>query len=88
MWTVYIIQCPDKSLYTGITLDVAERLKEHVSGKGSRYLRGKSPLFVVYKENQPDRSSALRREAQIKRWPHKKKRALVFNDAHTKEIFI
>lgn len=76
MWIVYIIQTSNKSLYTGIALDVERRLKEHISGKGSRYLRGKSPLLVIYREKHPSRSSALKREAEIKRWSHQKKLAL------------
>ena len=77
MWHVYILKCGDKSLYTGIALDIARRIKEHSSGKGSKYLRGRLPLKLVYSEKFRDRSSALKREAEIKRWTHDEKRALI-----------
>lgn len=66
-WCVYMIECDDGSLYTGITTDIARRFREHCHGKrGSRYLRGRTPLGVVYLEGGHDRSSALRRELAIK----------------------
>ena len=77
MWYVYILQCKDKSLYTGVALDVDRRLKEHRSGKGSKYLRSHLPVKLVYQEPFRGKSSALKREAQIKRWPRRKKQALV-----------
>ncbi len=78
-WFLYIVRCKDRSLYTGIALDVKRRLREHSEGKGSRYLRGKAPLRLVYTETFPNRSKASKREAQIKRWPRKKKLALIKN---------
>ena len=66
-WFVYIIRASDESLYTGITTDVERRFNEHCgSAKGARFFRGRQPLEVVYTENHPDRSSAIRREAVIK----------------------
>ncbi len=66
-WFVYIIRASDERLYTGITTDVERRFNEHCgSVKGARFFRGRQPLEVVYTENHPDRSSALRREAVIK----------------------
>ena len=66
-WYVYIIRASDDSLYTGITTDVERRFKEHCgTQKGARFFRGRQPLEVVYTENHPDRSSALRREYVIK----------------------
>jgi putative endonuclease len=66
-WFVYMIRASDESLYTGITTDVERRFNEHCgSVKGARFFRGRQPLEVVYTENHPDRSSALRREAVIK----------------------
>lgn len=66
-WSVYIIEACDGSLYTGITTDVERRFAEHSSpAKGARFFRGRKPKRVVYTENQPDRSNALRREAEIK----------------------
>ena len=66
-WFVYMIRASDERLYTGITTDVERRFNEHCgSVKGARFFRGRQPLEVVYTENHPDRSSALRREAVIK----------------------
>jgi len=66
-WHVYIIRASDGSLYTGITTDVERRFNEHCgTPKGARFFRGRQPLEVVYTENHPDRSSALRREYVIK----------------------
>lgn len=66
-WFVYIIESSDSSLYTGISTDVERRFAEHCGrDKGARYFRGRVPLKVVYTEEHPDRSSALRREAAIK----------------------
>jgi len=68
LWYVYVIRASDDSLYTGITTDVERRFQEHCgTEKGARYFRGRQPLEVVYRENHPDRGSALRREADIKK---------------------
>lgn len=77
MYYVYIVECQDKTLYTGITTDVKRRFREHSSGKGGAYTRSKKVRRVLYTEKHPDRSSALKREAQIKSWPRKKKLALI-----------
>ena len=65
-WQVYIILCSDNSLYTGITTDMERRFRQHQEGRGAKYFRGRQPLQVVYLENGHCRSSATRREAQIK----------------------
>ena len=66
MYYVYIIQCGDKTLYTGITTDLARRFKEHQQGKGGAYTRAKKVVKLVYSERCKDRSVASKREAQIK----------------------
>ena len=77
-WYVYVIRASDDSLYTGITTDVQRRFKEHSSpARGARFFRGRSPVEVVYSENHPDRSSALRREAEIKKLSRPEKLKLV-----------
>ncbi len=76
-WQVYVVLCSDASLYTGITTDIARRFEQHASGRGARYFRGRSPLRVVYLEQGHDRSSASRREAQIKQLRPAAKRELV-----------
>lgn len=66
VWKVYMLRCGDGSLYTGIAVDVEQRLKMHRSGKGAKYTRGRGPLEVVYVEECPDKSAALKRELAIK----------------------
>ena len=76
-WYVYILRCGDGTLYTGITDDVSRRLAAHRAGKGARYTRGRGPLELVYQEEQPDKSAALRREYAIKRLKRGQKDALI-----------
>ena len=66
-WDVYIILCSDNTLYTGITTDIERRLKQHASGRGARYFRGRRPVKPVYRETGHTRSTAAQREAAIKR---------------------
>lgn len=77
MYFLYILECEDGSLYTGITTDVSRRLEEHVSGKGAQYTRARKAKRIAYVEPHPDRSSASRREAEIKRWSRARKLELV-----------
>lgn len=78
LWYVYVIRASDDSLYTGITTDVERRFQEHCgTEKGARYFRGRQPLEVVYRENYPDRGSALRREADIKKLTRDQKLKLI-----------
>jgi putative endonuclease len=76
-WTVYVLCCADGSLYTGITNDLGRRMAAHRAGKGGAYTRSRRPVRVVYAESRRDRSSALRREAAIKRLSRGAKLALV-----------
>lgn len=76
IYFLYILECANGALYTGITTDVKRRFKEHASGTGGRYTRSQKVQRIAYTEEHPDRSSALKREAQIKRWRRKKKLAL------------
>ena len=67
-WYVYIVQCSDKSLYTGITVDIDRRVLEHnTSNKGAKYKRPRRPVQLVYSEAHEDRSSASKRESAIKK---------------------
>lgn len=77
MYFVYILECKDGSFYTGITNDLTRRLEQHKKGEGGHYTRAKKVREIVYTEPSPDRSTALRREAEIKRWTRKKKSALI-----------
>lgn len=65
-WCVYVIRCSDSTLYTGITTDIDRRFKQHADGTGAKYFRGRSPEQIVYLENNHNRSSASKREKQIK----------------------
>ena len=76
---VYILRCGDDSLYTGIARDVDRRLAIHRSGKGAKYTRSRLPLTVVYREEQPDKPAALRREMAIKRLTRAEKLRLIEN---------
>lgn len=73
----YIVECADSSFYTGWTLDPARREKQHNSGHGAKYTRLHRPVHLVYIEEQPDRSSAMKREARIKMMTHGQKQKLV-----------
>lgn len=77
-WSLYIIEASDASLYTGITTDVERRFDEHLNGhKGAKYFNGRSPVKIVYREEGHDRSSASRREAEIKKLSRSEKQRLV-----------
>lgn len=76
-WTVYILRCGDGTLYTGCTNDLPRRLKTHQSGKGAKYTRSRLPVELVYQEEVPDKSAALRREAAIKGLDRWKKLTLI-----------
>ena len=76
VWTVYILRCGDGTLYTGATNDLLRRLAAHRAGKGAKYTRGRGPLELVYREEQPDRSAALRRERAVKGLSRREKEAL------------
>lgn len=77
MYFVYILECGDGSLYTGITNDLNKRLIAHQSGKGGRYTRGRQVIGFVYTERHPNRSVASKREAEIKSWRKEEKLALI-----------
>ena len=76
-WVVYILECGDKSLYTGITNDLPTRLAAHRAGTGAKYTRGRGPLHLVFQEQAPDRSAATRREGEIKALDVRAKRRLI-----------
>ena len=73
VWHLYLIECADGSLYTGIATDVERRFSEHVSGKGARYTRSHAPSRLVASGPVGSRSQALRAELAVKRLPRDKK---------------
>lgn len=77
---IYILECADKSLYTGMTTNLKRRFKEHLAGKGGAYTRSHPPIKIRYSEKAGSRSKALKREAEIKRWPRIKKLSLIKGD--------
>ena len=79
MWYVYVLRCGDGTLYTGTTDDGARRLAAHRAGKGATYTRGRGPLELLYTEQCPDRSAALRREYAIKQLSREEKLHLIGN---------
>lgn len=77
---VYLLECADGSLYTGITTDVKRRFAEHQNGIGSHFTRAKKAKRIVYCEPHKSRSLAQKREAEIKKWPRAKKLALTLSE--------
>lgn len=75
-WFVYLLRCADDTLYCGVTNDLERRVERHARGD-VKYTRGRLPVTLVFSEEQPDRSAAQRREAELKRLPRKKKLGLV-----------
>lgn len=72
----YLLRCANGAFYTGWTKDPNRRLKQHNAGRGARYTRMNGPVELVYVEEVEDHSTALKREAQIKRYSHDRKAAL------------
>jgi putative endonuclease len=77
MYYCYILRCSDDTLYTGVTTDLARRIDEHNAGLGSRYTAYRKPVRLVWKEEHPNRSSAQKREAEIKRWSRRQKEEMI-----------
>lgn len=81
VWHVYILECADGTLYTGISNDVGGRIEQHNRGRGAKYTRSRLPVVLIYTEAAGERSAALRREHEIKRLTRKAKRALIVGAA-------
>jgi putative endonuclease len=77
-WYLYVLECADGTLYTGVTTDLARRTAEHNAGpKGARYTRARRPVVLLQSWNLPDRSAATRAEAAFKRLRRPEKLAIV-----------
>lgn len=86
-WFLYLIECVDGSIYTGIATDVAARYAAHASGKGARYTRAHPPTRLLVSVKYPDRSSALKAEYRIKQLKPAAKRSFVATMAfHAKDL--
>jgi putative endonuclease len=73
----YILECADGTFYTGWTTDPERRERQHNSGRGARYTKSRCPVKLVFVEQQPDRSSAQKREYKIKKLTRARKKALI-----------
>jgi putative endonuclease len=73
MWFVYILECFDKTLYTGSTNDLQARLDKHNSGKGAIYTRGRLPVILLKSFEVESKSEALKLEYKIKQLSREEK---------------
>lgn len=77
-WSIYIIEANDNSYYTGIATDVKRRFEEHAGNEqGAKYFNGRTPIKVVYQEDGHTRSSASKREIEIKKLTRNQKETLI-----------
>lgn len=76
IWKLYMLRCGDGSIYTGIAVDVQQRLTMHRSGKGAKYTRGRGPLELCYVEECGTHSDALKRELAVKALSRQEKEKL------------
>jgi|TARA_B110000503_G_scaffold2295_1_gene3042 putative endonuclease len=84
LWFVYMVKASDGSLYTGITTDVHRRFQQHLTSKqGAKYFQGRKPEKIVFIESGHDRSSASKREAEIKSFARDKKLLMVSAAKHS-----
>lgn len=77
IWVCYLLECADSTLYCGITNDLDRRLAAHNAGEGAKYTRSRTPVRLVYTETHRDRSTALKREAEIKKLNRAQKLGLI-----------
>jgi putative endonuclease len=82
LYCCYLMECSDGTYYCGITINIEKRLQQHNQGSASKYTRARRPVRLVYSEEQPDRSAALRREKTIKDMPRLKKQKLIEGYMH------
>ena len=80
-WFVYIVECNDGSLYTGVTNDLNRRIEQHNAGKGAKYTRMKRPVKLVYSKEIENKSEAFKMEYQIKQLSKKEKISLIQNES-------
>jgi len=82
-WSVYMVLCSDGSLYTGISTNVERRLRQHQTGKGAKFFRGRQALRIAYQEAGHNKASAASREWEIKRMTRRDKLLLMENARKT-----
>ena len=79
---VYLVKCADGTYYAGSAKNVEARIKVHNAGRGAKYVRGRTPVRLVYSKRCGSLGSALRREIAIKRLTRKEKELLVRSSSH------
>ena len=78
MWYVYIVECKDKTYYTGVTNDLKKRISDHNSSTlGAKYTRARRPVKLVYSKRKRNKSYAMREEAVIKKMKRREKAKLI-----------
>jgi putative endonuclease len=87
-WSVYIILCTDNTLYTGIAIDVTRRFDQHAAGRGAKYFRGRQPKQLVYLEPGHNRSSATKREIDLKKLSREAKSKIIASDINKISEFL
>lgn len=87
-WSVYIILCTDNTLYTGITVDVTRRFDQHAAGRGAKYFRARQPKQLVYLEPGHNRSSATKREIDLKKLSREAKSRIIASDINKISEFL
>ena len=83
----YIVECSDGTYYTGWAVDPEKRVAMHNKGRGARYTRTRGPVKLVYVEELPDRSAAMKREIAIKRLTRDRKGRLISTQAIGKHVY-
>ena len=76
-WSLYVLQCADNTLYTGITNDLQRRIQQHNTGTASRYTRSRLPVALAYQERCLNKSSALKKEYRMKCLSRKEKKEYI-----------
>ena len=77
-WFLYVVECSDGTLYTGVTIDVTRRIREHNNpSRGAKYTRSRRPVNLVYHTDFPDRATACKAEAKFKKLSRKQKLEVV-----------
>lgn len=84
MWYCYILECSDSSYYVGITTDLQSRIGKHNRGRGAAYTSTRRPVQLLWSEEHPNRSAAMKRERQLKEWKRAKKHALIESALQTR----
>lgn len=86
IWVVYIVECSDGTLYTGITTHIGKRLEKHNSGKGAKYTRSRTPVNLVYCKEYENKSLASKEEWRIKQLTKEEKLDIINEQSYLEEL--